>query len=235
MRRSRWTHNKPCEVLSLQSLVDSCHQGIHCSSSPHSPRYSMDSHETFQVTSPLRSDGNLCRPCAASCVPRSVPAETWQPACSRCRPIIPCYEKHWRSWYRNHKLQNLQKSTAFSGNLLWIVGARSQVSWAHHRIVCTKLCVDLFTITLGGDSQVIFWYWDTKSTQLHGFNLLLQMQFVQAKWYQTQSCWNDFLSGHDCQRLLKVHPGCKNFTCCTTFNTSWTMTITKHLPIPMAP
>ena len=145
MRRSRWTHNKPCEVLSLQSLVDSCHQDIHCSSSPHSPRYSMDSHETFQVTSPLRSDGNLCRPCAASCVPRSVPAETWQPACSQCRPIIPCYEKHWRSWYRNHKLQNLQKSTAFSGNLLWIVGARSQVSWAHHRIVCTKLSVDLFT------------------------------------------------------------------------------------------
>lgn len=71
MRRSGWTHNKACEVLSLR---------IHCSSSPHSP--AMDLPETFRVTSPLRSHGNRCGPCAPrcgrllhslpSCVPRSL-------------------------------------------------------------------------------------------------------------------------------------------------------------------
>lgn len=201
MRRSRWTHNKPCEVLSLQSLVDSCHQGIHCSSSPHSPRYgfvrNVPSHFSFEIR--WKSV-------------RALPAETWQPACSRCRPIIPCYEKHWRSWYRNHNASESSEINSFFEKLtseLWVREAK--FSWAHYRIVCTKLSVDLHTSPWEVIHKWLRYRYRCEHTlrfDAAGRNWTDHDPFkmIYDIWYyiDTYSVSNDVLVGHCCKSFWRL-------------------------------
>ena len=108
----------------------------------------MDSPETFRVTSPLRSDGNLCGPCAPRCG-RSSQGPCLPKLGSQLVAGAGPSSVLWKALEELVSQPQASESSEINSffekltSELWVREAK--FSWAHYRIVCTKLPLDLFT------------------------------------------------------------------------------------------